>query len=50
MNVLGELVPYNANIPTAESLDLMRIYPECSEFSGNCGLEFVVADGFEGFG
>ena len=49
MNVVWKLVPYDVGIPAAELLDLARIYPECPEFPGDSGFDFMIAEGFEGF-
>jgi hypothetical protein len=49
VDVVWELVPYDAGVPNTESIDVVRVYSECFGFSGNCGLVFVVPEGFEGF-
>lgn len=49
VNVVWELVPYGAYVPITGLLDVLRVYPECPEFSGDCRLVVVVPEGFEGF-
>lgn len=48
MNVVREIVPYDAGVPATEIFDLVWVYPQRSGFSGDRGLEFVVSEGFEG--
>ena len=50
VNVMWELVPYDAGVPATEVFRLVGVYPERSGFSGDCGLVFVVSEGFEGVG
>ena len=47
MDVTWELVPHDASVPVTESFDVVRVHPEGFGFSGDCGLVFVVPDGFE---
>ena len=49
MNVVWELVPYDANVPVMEGFNVLRVYSEGFELSGDCGMDFVVSKGFEGF-
>jgi len=48
MNMLRELVPYDAGIPVTKFFDMVGVYPERLGFSGDGDLEFVVAEGCEG--
>ena len=48
VNMLWEPVPNDAGIPFTIVFDLARVYPERLGFSGDGGLEFVVAEGCEG--
>lgn len=50
VNVVWELIPYDTGIQVTKSFDVVRVYPESFGFSCNCGMEFVVSKGFEGFG
>ena len=49
VNMVWELVPYEACIPLREVLDVLRVYSKCFEFPRNRGLDVVVAEGFKGF-
>ena len=49
VDVVWELVPYDAGVPVTKSLDVVRVYPECLGFSSDCGLVVVVTKGFKGF-
>ena len=49
VDVVWELVPYDAGVPVIKSLDVMRVYPECLGFPGDCGLVVVVPEGFKRF-
>ena len=49
MDVVWEPIPDDLGIPPTEGFSLVRVYSERPEFSGDGGLDFVVAMGFEGF-
>jgi hypothetical protein len=48
VDVVRELVPHYAGVPVAEILNVIGVNLERFGLSGDRGVEFVVAEGFEG--
>ena len=49
VDMVWELVPYEACIPVGEILNVVRVYPKGFDLPCNRGSDVVVAKGFEGF-